>query len=353
MRFGRASTATSRTSTPSQLSLLPRQSPTGRETRGKGELYLGDALHFYNHWPKPRVIVSDGPYGVSGFPGDLPTVEGLPEWYELHIRAWSQRSLPSTTLWFWNTEFGWATVHPLLSKYGWEFRNCHIWNKGLGHVAGNANSRTLRKFPVVTEICVQYVRIVRLPAPGTEPLPMKDWLRYEWERSGLPLSLTNKAAGVINAATRKYFTKDHLWYFPPADAFQRLVDFANRHGNPQGRPYFSIDGMQSLTGAEWESMRAKFHCLFGINNVWTEPPVRNGERMKNGSKAIHANQKPVSLMRIIIESSSDKGDVVWEPFGGMCTATIASLQLGRRCFSAEILPEFYELAKKRLEAWNA
>lgn len=33
---------------------------------------------------------------------------------------------------------------------------CRIWDKGKRHVAGNANTKTLRKLPIVTEVCVQY-----------------------------------------------------------------------------------------------------------------------------------------------------------------------------------------------------
>lgn len=174
----------------------------------------GDALTHYGQWGRPTVIVSDGAYGVSGFDGDPPSADGLADWYQRHVEAWSALALPETTLWFWNTEVGWATVHPLLARNGWEFRNCHVWNKGIGHIAGNSNSQTLRKFPVVTEVCVQYVRAVKLPT-ATGMLPMKEWLRYEWERTGLPLTLTNEACGVRNAATRKYFTQDHMWYYPP------------------------------------------------------------------------------------------------------------------------------------------
>ena len=321
-------------------------------TAGRGNvcIYLGDASSLYPIWERPTVIVVDGPYGLGSFPGDPPTPDNLVEWYEPHVKAWSERALPSATLWFWNSELGWAIIHPLLVKDGWEFRNCHVWNKGVGHIAGNANSKTLRKFPVVTEVCVQYVRVNRLPAPGaSEPLPLKEWLRYEWERTGLPLYLTNRACGVVNAASRKYFTKDHLWYFPPAQAFDRLVRYANEHGEPSGRPYFSADGVRPLTGEEWEALRAKFNCLFGVQNVWNEPPVHGPERVKGANgRPFHANQKPLSLMRTIIEASSDEGDAVWEPFGGMCTAAVAALEMGRRCESAEILPEFFEVASQRL-----
>jgi DNA modification methylase len=62
------------------------------------------------------------------------------------------------------------------------------------------------------------------------------------------------------------------------------------------------------------------------------------------------NQKPLDIMRLIIEASSDPGDLVWEPFGGLCTAAIAAFQLKRRCVSAEINREFFELAVRRLQS---
>ena len=44
------------------------------------KLVLGDALDHYAAWPAPTVIVSDGAYGVSGFPGDPPNASGLAGW---------------------------------------------------------------------------------------------------------------------------------------------------------------------------------------------------------------------------------------------------------------------------------
>ena len=73
--------------------------------RGQASIYHGRAEDHYADWPAPVCIISDGPYGVDGFPGDAHTVESLVEWYEPHIEAWSRRSTPETTLWFWNAEF--------------------------------------------------------------------------------------------------------------------------------------------------------------------------------------------------------------------------------------------------------
>lgn len=46
---------------------------------------------------------------------------------------------------------------------------------------------------------------------------------------------------------------------------------------------------------------------------------------------------------------SDPGDVLWEPFGGLCTASIAAAEIGRRAFAAEIRPAIYERALQRIE----
>ena len=328
---------------------IPRTFPAA-EDRGVG-IYLGNALDMYAHWPSPVVILSDGAYGVSGFPGDTPTIDGLLEWYRPHVSAWSEAATGETTLWFWNTEIGWATVHPLLVDFGWEYVGLNTWDKGIAHVSGNTNSKTLRRFPVATEVCVQYVWPPKFRVASRDA-DMKEWLRWEWTRAGLPLNRANEACGVRNAATRKYLTQDHLWYFPPPEAFQRLVDFANQHGHPEGRPYFSLDGERSLTGAEWSRMRSKFRLELGVTNVWRDPAVRGEERIRrdDGSgKFIHANQKPERLIRLSIEATSDPGDVVWEPFGGLCTGAIVCAEIGRACFSAELLPEYFSAAAKRLK----
>ncbi len=306
-------------------------------------LHKADVSNLYHKWPSPTTIISDGAYGLGLFEGEPQTHDDLVTWYEPHIKAWTERATPQTTLWFWNSELGWASVHPLLIKYGWRYVSCHIWDKGIAHVAGNTNTQTLRKFPIVTEVCVQYVKEARI-----EGMTLRKWLRHEWQRAGLPLNAANIACEVKNAATRKYLTQDHLWYFPPTEAFVKLVNYANSYGKPEGKPYFSQDGKSVITPEVWAAMRAKFYCKTGITNVWHEPPLNGKERIKVGAKSAHLNQKPLRLMQLIIEASSDKEDVIWEPFGGLCSGAIAAHKLGRKCFSAEVDTQFFELAVQRL-----
>lgn len=306
-------------------------------------LSLGNSSEYYDSWERPTVIVSDGGYGILGFEGDTSDHLDLPEWYEPHIKAWSTFALPNTTLWFWNSEIGWAVVHPILEKFGWRYVNCNIWNKGKGHIAGNVNTEKIRRFPVVTEVCVQYVREVKL-----DELTLKKWLRKEWLRSGLPLRKANIACGVVDAATRKYFDQGHLWYFPPPDMFEKLVCYANEHGKPDGKPYFSVDGIHPLTGQEWGKMRSKFKCPHGFTNVWERSALRSDERIKSpSSKAVHLNQKPLDLMKLIIEASSEEQDVIWEPFGGLFSASLAANILNRKAFASEIDETYFYYGVKR------
>lgn len=309
-------------------------------------VYQGDALNHYSEWERPTVIVSDGAYGILGFEGDTSDHLGLAEWYKPHIQKWSSQATPQTTLWFWNSEIGWASVHPILEKYGWRYVNANVWNKGKGHIAGNVNTAKIRRFPVVSEVCVQYVFEAKI-----DQLPLNKWLLKEWKRSGLTLRKANDACGVSDAATRKYLDQGHLWYFPPIEMFVKLQQYANKYGKEEGKPYFSIDGESPATEKEWSKMRSKFSCPHGFTNIWERPALRGSERYKTGGKqgkAIHLNQKPLDLMSLIIKASSDEKDVIWEPFGGLFSASIAARRLKRKAFGAEIDKSYFHYGVKRL-----
>lgn len=306
-------------------------------------LYRANSLDCYDRWESPDAIISDGAYGILGFEGDTSDHLDLPQWYEPHISAWSRRSHLQTTLWFWNSEIGWAAVHPALERHGWRYVNANVWDKGKGHIAGNVHTAKIRRFPVVTELCVQYVREQTIHG-----MPLKAWLLSEWKRSGLPVRRANDACGVADAAVRKYFDQGHLWYFPPVDKFERIVAYANRHGHPSGRPYFSVDAAHPMTGEEWGRCRSTFTCPHGVTNVWSRAPLRDAERVKAPhGKAVHLNQKPLDLMQRIIAASTAPNDLIWEPFGGLFSASLAARQLCRRSCSAEIDDTYFRYGVSR------
>ena len=99
---------------------------------------------------------------------------------------------------------------------------------------------------------------------------------------------------------------------------------------------------------------AKWQPHAWVSNVWREERCCGAERLKKGEiTALHTNQKPPPLMERIVLASSDPGDVIWEPFGGLCTGAVASARHGRPSYSAEIACDFYDEAVKRLKEVRA
>ena len=54
-------------------------------------------------------------------------------------------------------------------------------------------------------------------------------------------------------------------------------------------------------------------------------------------------------MRRQVTAVTDPGDVVWEPFGGLASASVAAVELGRRAYVAELNKTFQDIAEGRLQ----
>ena len=63
----------------------------------------------------------------------------------------------------------------------------------------------------------------------------------------------------------------------------------------------------------------------------------------------HPTQKPLSLIRAIVEKHSAEGDLVLDTFAGSGTTAHACVELGRRHVSVERDQGYYEIAKNRIQ----
>ena len=70
---------------------LPLRNHGDLFSRGLSTVHFEYVEELYAQWPSPVCIIADGPYGLNGFPGDLPTIDGLVDWYRPHVKAWSER----------------------------------------------------------------------------------------------------------------------------------------------------------------------------------------------------------------------------------------------------------------------
>lgn len=72
------------------------------------------------------------------------------------------------------------------------------------------------------------------------------------------------------------------------------------------------------------------------------------ERDGNGYPKIHPTQKPVNLLKELIQIFTDEGDVVIDPVAGSGSTLRACAELNRNCYGFEIKKNFYKDAKEKM-----
>jgi modification methylase len=83
---------------------------------------------------------------------------------------------------------------------------------------------------------------------------------------------------------------------------------------------------------------------------WVFGLCKGNERLKdeNGIKA-HPTQKPLKLIQQVILASSNKGDIVFDPFVGSGTTAVVAEALGRKWLGIEKDEKYVNLARNRVK----
>ena len=63
----------------------------------------------------------------------------------------------------------------------------------------------------------------------------------------------------------------------------------------------------------------------------------------------HPSQKPISLIRELINKYTKENDLIFDPFMGSGTTGVACKELGRNFIGIEIEPKYCEMAQKRVD----
>jgi site-specific DNA-methyltransferase (adenine-specific) len=82
------------------------------------------------------------------------------------------------------------------------------------------------------------------------------------------------------------------------------------------------------------------------SNIWNDISIPFWSMPENTE---HPAQKPEKLLAKIILASTNKGDLVFDPFLGSGTTAVVAKKLGRKYAGIEIDPHYCYLAEKRLE----
>ena len=86
-----------------------------------------------------------------------------------------------------------------------------------------------------------------------------------------------------------------------------------------------------------------------MRSTWNFPICNGNERLKENGKKVHSTQKPESLLHRIILASSNKNDLILDPFLGSGTTAVVSKKLRRNFYGIEKEKKYCEAANKRLK----
>ena len=96
-----------------------------------------------------------------------------------------------------------------------------------------------------------------------------------------------------------------------------------------------------------------FHCGKGVsigatNIIDNIRSFASGAKLVEGEK-VHPTQKPVALIRKLIEDSTRPGDLILDTFGGSGTTAVAAIESGRNFVLMEQDEIYYFTAQKRIK----
>ena len=95
----------------------------------------------------------------------------------------------------------------------------------------------------------------------------------------------------------------------------------------------------------WEDDRGVYNMV-NMRDVWEISYISSTSKERSG----YPTQKPLVLMERIIEASSNKGDVILDPFCGCATTCVAAEKLERKWVGIDISEMAYKLVNERIRA---
>ena len=85
------------------------------------------------------------------------------------------------------------------------------------------------------------------------------------------------------------------------------------------------------------------------SDVWEFPNVKNN----HPEKTIHPCQFPVELVERLVLSMTNEEDAVFDPYMGVGSSIIAALMHNRVAYGCDIVPEYVEIARQRVNQLRA
>jgi len=283
------------------------------------------------------LIIIDGPYYKTK--GDFDFTLGDKEWLKLYddVAKQCKRVLkPHGTLFVWGHALKIAYQQIIFDKYFCILNNL-IWHKKDGQANRNSPDQ-MRTFAPVTERCLMYAHTHHSDNnaynynEGFEPIRL--YFRREIEKVGT--AAVANYCGISTRAVGHWITKSQ-WTFPSEIRYKQMQKLGICK-----KPYATIR-------KEYENVQRK-HGRYFNNNGKLQTDILCYTQDTNITKLYdHETQKGTQVTKALIETCSQKGDLVVVPFVGSGTECEVAQSLSRNFIGWEIDKKYCEVARKRLK----
>ena len=336
------------------------------------ELHLGDCLDVMRGMADNSVdlILTDPPYyRVKGdwWDRQWDTAQGFLEWMGRLSEQWERILKPNGSLYVFASPKMAGRVECKIAER-FNVLNSIVWRKPSGR-HNKCSPELLRSFYPQTE------RIIFAEHYGADNIakgeagykakcdelrgfvfePIRAYLDGERERAGVTRAQIDSAWRIWKNSPKSsmavHWFGDSQWELPTATNYQWLretLNRLNRGGQYLCREYEDLRREYEDLRREYEDLRRPFSVTADkpFTDVWDFQPVAH-------YPGKHPCEKPQSLLRHIIETSSKPGAVVLDCFMGTGSTGIACAKLGRNFIGIEIDPDYYALAERRIREAQA
>lgn len=303
---------------------LPLQAPRVSKPYVKSQFRCADSLECLQDIPDESIdfILSDIPYGI-----------GLEAWDVLHANTNSAYMGTSAAQERSGKVFahrrkpinGWSSADANISKEYYEW--CTTWAPQWLRVLKPGGSAMLFAGRRMAHRCIS-----ALEDTGFNYRDMLCWVRPKSVLRAQRLSMVYKKRGDLAEADRwkgwrvgnlRPSFEPILWCFKPYS-----ITIADNMLDHQLKT-INVDRYKELTGS--------------VDNI-----LNFGFEAREGG--LHQAQKPIALLRTLIELCTVEGQIVLDPFAGSGSTAVAALATHRRYYAVERDPEMYAVASDRIEA---
>ena len=308
----------------------------------KVDLYQGDCLEIMKSLPDKSVdaVITDPPYyriANADWDKQWNSLDDYIFWLSLIADEWRRILKDNGSLYVFADDKTAAYVQVMLDKKFLLINNI-VWHKT--NALPQKNAHLLRSWAPMTERILFYSAQYDPTGWETVKLDMnnftslREYFKNYQDSLGMNIKQINQALG-HRKAEHAFYWNSTQWDLPTAETYEELGKLHHNHGFVR-REYEDLR-------REYEDLRRVFNADENTHDVIQAPIIGGNENTD------HPTTKPLFIIKKLVLVSTNSGLTVLDFFMGSGTTGVACVQLNRNFIGIEIDPNYFEIARKRIE----